>query len=248
MKSIDGKLVAGEPLTTLWDDLLSNNLHNEGGVKFPKGKKPEALIKRCFEIFSNKGDLVLDGFLGSGTTLAVAHKMERRYLGIEMRDHAVTHCQPRLKSVVEGEQGGISKAVNWKGGGGFRFYRLGPPVFDEEGHTCRDIRFPILAAHVWFSETSSPWNGDAKSPFLGTHDGTAYALLYNGILGDKSVNGGNVLTRATLRIIKNEINKNEAGFNGPLVVYGERTALGEATLQREQITFKQTPYDVKARK
>jgi len=106
----------------------------------------------------------------------------------------------------------------------------------------------VLAAHVWFSETSNPWNGDAKSSFLGIHDGTAYALLYNGILGDKIVNGGNVLTRATLRIIREEIGKDAAGFEGPMVIYGERTALGAGTLSREQITFKQTPYDVKARK
>lgn len=210
--------------------------------------KPERLIHRIAHIATNPEDIILDSFLGSGTTASVAHKIGRQHISIEMGEHAVTHCAPRLKQVVDGEQGGVSEAVNWKGGGGFRFYRLGSPVFDDEGHTCPDIRFPILAAHVWFSETSTPWSGDAKSPFLGTHDGTAYALLYNGILGDKSVNGGNVLTRATLRIIKDEISKKDAGFNGPLVVYGERTALGEATLQREQITFKQTPYDVKARK
>lgn len=210
--------------------------------------KPERLISRVLQIASNPNDLVLDSVLGSGTTAAVAQKMGRRFIGVEMGEHAVSHCAPRLKQVIDGEQGGISEAVNWEGGGGFRFYRLGSPVFDEEGNTCRDIRFPILAAHVWFSETSTPWNGDATSPHLSIHDGTAYALLYNGILGDKSINGGNVLTRATLRVIKDEIKKNDAGFNGPMVVYGERTALGEATLQREQITFKQTPYDVKARK
>jgi len=258
LKEIDGELISGEPLTNLWDDLLSNNLHNEGGVKFPKGKKPEALIKRIFELFSNPGDLVMDSFLGSGTTVAVAHKMGRRYIGIEMGEHAVTHCAPRLNKVIEGEQGGISKAVGWKGGGGFRFYRLGPPVFDEEGHIRQDIRFPVLAAHVWFSETDRPWDGTRSSseaiaqekhgsPLLGIHNGRAYALLYNGILGDKRPGGGNVLTRATLALIREEIAKLEPDFDGPLTVYGEQSRLTAASLDRERITFKQTPYDVKAR-
>lgn len=247
LKLIDGKMVAGEPLTNLWDDLLSNNLHNEGGVQFPKGKKPEALVKRVFELFSEANDIVLDSFLGSGTTAAVAHKMGRRYIGIEMGDHAVTHCAPRLNKVIEGEQGGISESVGWKGGGGFRFYRLGPTVFDEEGRIRPDVRFPILAAHVWFSETGRPWDGHGKSPFLGIHEGRAYALLYNGILGDKSVNGGNVLTRPTLATIRNHIRKKDGGFDGPVTIYGERSRLTDATLDRERIVFKQTPYDVKAR-
>lgn len=209
--------------------------------------KPERLIQRIINIATNPGDLVLDSFLGSGTTAAVAHKMGRRYIGIEMGEHAHTHCAPRLKKVIEGEQGGISKAVGWKGGGGFRFYRLGPPVFDEEGHIRQDIRFPVLAAHVWFSETDRPWDGRGSSPLLGIHDGRAYALLYNGILGDKRPGGGNVLTRATLAVIREEIAKVEPAFDGPLTIYGEQSRLTPATLDRERITFKQTPYDVKAR-
>ena len=133
LRMIDGKYTTGEALSNVWDDLLSNNLHNEGGVKFPKGKKPEGLIKRVLDLFSGENDLVLDSFLGSGTTAAVAHKMGRRYIGIEMGDHAVTHCAPRLSKVIEGEQGGISQAVGWRGGGGFSFYRLGEPVFDADG-------------------------------------------------------------------------------------------------------------------
>ena len=209
--------------------------------------KPERLIQRILHIATNPGDLVLDSFLGSGTTAAVAHKMGRRYIGIEMGEHAVTHCVPRLRKVIDGEQGGISKSVNWQGGGGFRFYRLGPPVFDEAGQIRADIRFPVLAAHVWFSETGQPWNGSGDSPFLGLHDDHAYALLYNGILGDRRPNGGNVLTRATLATIREEIERKHARFNGPLTVYGEQSRLASATLERAGITFKQMPYDVKAR-
>ncbi len=245
LKEIDGELIAGEPLTNLWADLLSNNLHNEGGVKFPKSKKPEALIKRVFELTTKPGDLVLDSFLGSGTTAAVAHKMGLRYIGIEMGDHAVTHCAPRLKKVIEGEQGGISQAVNWQGGGGFRFYRLGEAIFDEYGQINRAIKFPTLAAHIWFCETRTPLTpaplpeGDGKTPLLGIHNGTAYYLLYNGILGDKRPEGGNVLTGKLLQLLP--------PHDGPKVIYGETSRLGDERLRRENITFRQIPYDIKAR-
>ena len=213
--------------------------------------KPERLIQRILHIATNPGDLVLDSFLGSGTTAAVAHKMGRRYIGIEMGEHAVTHCAPRLDKVIAGEQGGISKSVDWQGGGGFRFYRLGPLVFDEDGRIRRDVRFPVLAAHVWFGETGRPWtvarNAAKGSPLLGVHDGCAYALLYNGILGDKRPGGGNVLTRATLSVIRAQIAARYAGFDGLLTVYGERSLLRKSTLDRERIVFKQTPYEVKAR-
>ena len=174
--------------------------------------------------------------------------MGRRYIGIEMGEHAVTHCVPRLKKVIEGEQGGISESVNWQGGGGFRFYRLGEPAFDAEGRIRDGIRFPILAAHVWFSETGTPWNGKGKSPLLGFHGERAFALLYNGILGDKTPKGGNVLTRETLAIISEKIAKKKSDFKGTLTIYGEASRLSAATLARKGIVFKQTPYDVKARK
>jgi len=116
LKLIDGRYVAGEPLTSLWDDILSNNLHNEGGVEFPKGKKPEALIKRCLDLATKSGDLVLDSFAGSGTSGAVAHKMGRRWIMVELGNHCHTHVIPRLQSVITGEdQGGVSKAMGWQG-------------------------------------------------------------------------------------------------------------------------------------
>jgi adenine-specific DNA-methyltransferase len=86
--------------------------------------KPESLIKRILSIASDPGDLVLDAYLGSGTTAAVAHKMSRRYIGIERGDHAATHCVERIRKVIAGEQGGVSLELNWKGGGAFQFYRL----------------------------------------------------------------------------------------------------------------------------
>lgn len=204
--------------------------------------KPERLIRRILHIASNPGDLVLDSFLGSGTTAAVAHKMGRRWIGIEMGDHAETHCKPRLDKVLAGEQGGVSEAVGWKGGGGYSFYRLGPAVFDAAGGLRDGITFPTLAAHIWFSETGTAYAGAGDAPVLGIHDGVAYALLYNGILSDRSVSGGNVLTTSLLGKLRAE-----SGWAGPMTVYGEWSKLGPARLADAGVTFKQTPYDVRAR-
>ena len=97
--------------------------------------KPERLIQRILTLATNPGDLVLDSFLGSGTTAAVAHKMNRRWIGIELGEHCYTHCVPRLRKVVSGEdQGGISKAIDWKGGGGFKTYRLAPSLLAADEH------------------------------------------------------------------------------------------------------------------
>src|SRR5690606_24787395 len=119
-------------------------------------------------------------------------------IGIEMGDHARTHCVPRLQKVIEGEQGGISTTVNWQGGGGFSFLTLGEPAFDDNGRLNAAIKFPTLAAYIWHMETGAPRHESFESPFLGVHDGKAYFLLYNGILGDRRPAGGNVLTSAVL--------------------------------------------------
>lgn len=130
---VDGGYVTAETLSNNWDDLLSNNLHKEGGVVFPKGKKPEQLLRRIFELCTEPGDIVLDSFAGSGTTAAVAHKMGLTWITIEVGEQALTHVQPRLKRVVTGEdQDGISKAVNWQGGGGFRYLRLAPSLLKKD--------------------------------------------------------------------------------------------------------------------
>lgn len=94
--------------------------------------KSERLIHRILTIATNEGDLVLDSFLGSGTTTAVAHKMNRRWIGIEMGDHAYTHCKKRMDLVINGEDGGISKAVKWKGGGGYKFFELAPTLIKKD--------------------------------------------------------------------------------------------------------------------
>ena len=134
--------------------------------------KPEALLRRLLDIATNPNDLVLDSFLGSGTTAAVAHKMGRRWIGIELGDHAVTHCLPRLQKVIAGEQGGISQAVGWQGGGGMRFMALGAPIFDAQGRIHPEVRFATLAAFVWQQETGTAFDpalARAGTPLLGVH-------------------------------------------------------------------------------
>lgn len=205
-------------------------------MEFPT-PKPEKLLRQVLSLATNPNDLVLDSFLGSGTTAAVAHKMGRRWIGIEMGEHALTHCLSRLKKVVEGEQGGISKAVNWQGGGGFHLLQLGAPLFDADGEIHAEVRFADLAAFVWMRETGTALADLAPAtPKLGVHEGTAYYLLFNGILGDRRPEGGNVLTSAVLAALHQR-----CPHARPKVIYGEACRLGAARLQAEGIVFKQLP-------
>lgn len=252
----------GRPPETIWPhQLVGSNRTSKIEIKTLFNEettfttpKPEGVVWHILRIATNPGDLVLDSFLGSGTTAAVAHKMGRRYIGIEMGGHAQTHCIPRLKKVIAGEQGGISKAVNWQGGGGFRFYTLGEAVFLPDGSINPAVRFAALAAYLWHFETGEPWQmpltptpfpkGEGLlTPFLGIHEGTAYYLLYNGILGDRRPQGGNVLTTSVLAHLLETY-----PHDGPKVIYGETLRwLGEARLRAENITFRQLPYDIPTR-
>jgi adenine-specific DNA-methyltransferase len=278
-KSELGELVP----TTVWaNEEVGNNREAKQEVTRIFGRddifstpKPERLLQRALHIATNPGDLVLDSFLGSGTTAAVAHKMGRRWIGIEMGEHARTHCLPRLTKVVEGEQGGVSESVGWKGGGGFRFMRLGDPVFLEDGRIAPAVRFAPLAAYLWFLETHAPWSASvqaksldsrfrgndegtntsvapakagaqrlsALSPLLGVHGNTAIVLLYNGILGDKRPQGGNVLTHA----VWEQLRALAPTHTGPWLVYGEASRLQPATLKKYGIVFRQIPYEIGAR-
>ena len=127
---IDGVLYKKDKQGTYWDFTASiNNLTKEGGVQFPSGKKPEALVGRIFSMTTEESDLVLDSFLGSGTTAAVAQKMKRHWICIELGDHAYSLCKQRLDRVIDGEDtGGITKDEKWQGGGGYHFYELAPSL------------------------------------------------------------------------------------------------------------------------
>ena len=148
-------------LCDFWDDMDFQNTQHEGGVDFPNSKKPEALIMRILSLFTDEGDIVLDSFLGSGTTAAVAHKMKRKYIGIELGDHAYSHCQKRLATIVEGsDQSGITKAINWKGGGGFKFYELAPSLLKKDSHGNLVI--------------NKEYNADMLSAAMAKHQGFVY--------------------------------------------------------------------------
>lgn len=267
---------AGMTTSTIWEDAgLNQHASREMEVLFGEKAafetpKPEALLQRIIHIATNPNDLVLDSFLGSGTTAAVAHKMGRRWIGIEMGEHARTHCLPRLTKVVEGEQGGISQAVGWQGGGGFRFVDLGEPVFDEDGRINPQVRFATLAAYLWLMETGTPWNrgvdevyrengpssrpsplapirhegeGAEPTPVLGVHEGTAIVLLYNGILGDRRPQGGNVLTHAVWQHLRELLPDHAGAWR----VYGEASRITPAMLTRLNLEFRQIPYDIRMR-
>jgi adenine-specific DNA-methyltransferase len=116
----DGERVLVEPLTNVWDDVPFQGIAREGGARFIRNKKPERLLARILSLATDPGDWVLDPFLGSGTTAAVAHKMGRRWVGIERGEQLDTLCLPRLRRVVDGQDAtGVTRAFGWKGGGGF---------------------------------------------------------------------------------------------------------------------------------
>ena len=129
-EEIDGVLYKKTLQGTYWDFTSNiNNLTKEGGVEFGNGKKPEQLVSQIFEMSTQEGDLVLDSFLGSGTTAAVATKMRRKWIGIERGEQVYSHCKVRLDRVIDNaDVGGISKEVGWQGGGGYKFYELAEPL------------------------------------------------------------------------------------------------------------------------
>jgi adenine-specific DNA-methyltransferase len=203
--------------------------------------KPVRLIKRILELASTKDSLILDSFAGSGTTghaVLAQNKADggnRRFILVEMEEKI---CQSitsqRLKKVIEGYNDNPAL------GGGFRYCVLSEPVFDEHGQICKEVKFMDLARHVFFTETGEPLPRDVngkKSPLIGVCKGTAYYLLFNGILGDKRPDGGNVLT--------NKILAELPPHDGPKVIFGEGSRLGADRLKRDGIIFKQIPYEIK---
>lgn len=124
VRKVDGILTPSMQLTNIWDDTPYEGIASEGGVTLKGGKKPEKLLKRIIELSTNPGDLVLDFFIGSGTTAAVAHKLNRRYIGLEQLNYGENDSTERLINVIDGDNTGVSKAIEWQGGGSFVYCEL----------------------------------------------------------------------------------------------------------------------------
>ena len=209
--------------------------------------KPTRLIERILQIASNPGDLVLDSFAGSGSTAHAVLKLNQTNQDQDPRRFILVEIEPTVARDVTAERvrrvaEGYTNAKNEQVEGlcdGFRFCELGEPLFDEDGKIRETVRFADLARHVWFTETGEPLPQEipTDSPLLGVHRGTAIYLLYNGILGDKSASGGNVLTRAVLAQLPD--------VDGTKVIYCAGCLLGRDRLQSERIIVRQTPYEVR---
>lgn len=161
----NGEPGLAEKLTNFWDDVPWQGIAKEGGVDFPKNKKPERLVQRIVSMTTRPGDLVLDSFAGSGTTGAVAHKMGRRWLMVELGEHAETLARPRLERVVAGQDAsGVSKAEAFTGGGGFRYMALGEPLLAREPELGLEVLNPVytngmLVTAVCLREGFQPTDG-----------------------------------------------------------------------------------------
>jgi len=227
-------------------DLDGRTGTNEIKAIFPGDKrpfdfpKPTELIEELLSFTTSDNDIVLDSFGGSGTTgdavlkLNAADASNRRFILVEMkRSIAERLTAERIRRVALGYTNANGDQIPGLGGG-FQFCRLSAePLFEAEGQIRRDVTFAQLAEFVWFAETGTGYTGQADSPLLGVHEGRAIYLLYNGILKDRSVAGGNVLSGPVFDVLPK--------FAGPKVIYAAANRMG-GRAAREGITFKQTPY------
>jgi adenine-specific DNA-methyltransferase len=237
--------------------ILSSGMTQEGGKLLQQVlgskafayPKPLSLVRSLVRASTRQDDIVLDSFAGTGTTghavldLNNEDRGQRRFILVEMdEDICRTLTVERLSHIVRGYEHEKAKGgrVKVEGlGGGLRYCDLGEPLFDEAGNIRESVRFSELATHVFFSETGAPIprRTNGRTPLLGVHNGKAVYLLFNGVLGDKRPDGGNVLTGAVLSELP--------PHDGPRIVYGEGCRLGPARLKREGIVFRQIPYEIK---
>lgn len=209
--------------------------------------KPSRLISQLLDLCTEPGDIVLDSFGGSGTTANAVLSLNAKSPEAPPRNFVLVEMDTRISSSLTAKrvrhviEGFNDRKKNWNPGlgGGFRYCQLGEPLFDETGEIRKSVSFTDLARHVWFTETGEPLPKERvrRNPFLGDYRGTGIYLLYNGILADKSPEGGNVLTRAILADLP--------PFDGPRVVYCAGCRIGADRLRREGITIRQTPYEIK---
>ena len=189
--------------------------------------KPTRLIEKILRLATDKNSIVLDAFAGSGTTAHAVINLngsdggKRKFILIESQDYCKTITAERVRRV----------------GGSFKYYRLGAELFDAAGTINPAVTFKELAAYIWFKATGTPYTAEEKSPLIGIHKGAAYYLLYNGILGDKRPEGGNVLTRKILAELP--------PHDGAKIIFGAASRISAENLKSLGITFLQTPKDIK---
>jgi len=207
--------------------------------------KPTQLVEWIISLHGDENALVLDSFAGSGTTAHAVLRLnkedggKRRFILVELETKVARETtSERIRRVVGGYTNAKGEKVDGFGGG-FRYCELGEPLFDEAGRIRETVRFADLARHVYFTETGEPLPRERvlKSPLIGECRGVGIYLLFNGILGDRSANGGNILTRAVLAQLPK--------FEGQKVIYCAGCLLGQDRLQTERITIRQTPYEIK---
>lgn len=215
------------------------------GRKTFENPKDHEVIMRLVRYVTKPGDLILDSFAGTGTTahaVLQSNKQDfgnRRFILVEMDPNiACEITAERVRRVAQGYTNAKGEHVEGLGGG-FRYCELGEPLFDSKGHVRESVSFSDLARHVYFTEAGEPLPRErvSKSPLLGVCRGIAVYLLFNGILGDRRSNGGNILTRPMLAKLPE--------FDGPKVIYAAGCLLGKEKLRAERITFRQTPYEIK---
>jgi len=212
--------------------------------------KPISLIKRILQIATFKDSIILDSFAGSGSTghavlsLNEEDNGNRKFILVEIENEICEKVtSERIKRVIGGKYNKSStnlEDIRLTSQSGFKYCILDKPIFDEIGNIRSDIKFIDLAYHIFFSETGTPLSQDAKigkSPLISVFRDTAYYLLFNGILGDKSLNGGNILSSKILEKLPK--------FKGQKIIFGEGCRLSSARLKKENIIFKQLPYELK---
>ena len=242
------------PMKNLIQDVLNANsaadIKSIFGQNIFKYSKPKELIKRIIS-FVKQDDfsIILDSFSGSGTTgqsvleLNKEKNRNSKFILVELEeDIAKNVSAERLKRVINGyevqKQNGTTEKIEGLGGG-FRYCKLGEPLFDQYGNVGKEVTFKQLAYHIFFSETGVPLKENAKldTPLIGKYKGVAYYLLFNGILGDKTINGGNVLTSKVLESLPK--------YKGDKIIFGMANRLGASRLKQENIVFKQIPVEIK---
>lgn len=238
------------PASTFWSEFKTQSgareldeILNDRVFAFPKLL---SLIQRVISYCVPPKSVVLDSFAGTGTTGHAVLKQNaedggnRRFILVEMEPHIARNVTAeRVRRVAQGYTNAKGERVEGLGGG-FRYCELGEPLFDEQGKIRDTVRFADLARHVYFTETGEPLPSDSipDTPLIGVHRDVGIYLLYNGILSDKSEDGGNVLTRATLAQLP--------PFDGPKIIYCAGCLLGQDRLQAERILHvRQTPYEIK---